>query len=1123
MPAKPRFATPPDQAERERILRELDSNLLVEAAAGTGKTTSMVGRMVELIAGGRCAVGTMAAITFTRKAAAELRSRFQVAMEAAHRGAAGGRRERLAAALAGSEGLYIGTIHSFCARLLRERPVEAGVDVAFREIDDAEDDLLREEAWADFCARLVAEDQAGRLGKLERLGLELRSLKNAFMRFADYPDVEEWPAAAASAGAPDFSSARRELTGYFEHMRKLGPGLPAETGNDSLLPRYRDLPRLAAHYDDLGDPVQLAELLSRFGPAKIVQKEWTKTGVFTRDEAKGELARWEAFVAETAAPALAAWRAHRYGTVVELLRAAAERYGALRAERGVLNYQDLLMKAAALLRGAPHVRRYFRRRLTHLLVDEFQDTDPVQAEVMLLLTADDESETDWRKCRPRPGSLFVVGDPKQSIYRFRRADIATYNEVKRIVGRESPVVTLSASFRTSPVLVEWINAVFGSADGFPPEATDDSPACVPLQPARQDPDAPGRCGLNVLTVPEEESGSRPAAAAYEADVIARFVREAVAHGRPPGDFMIVTRNTTWLGVYARALQACGVPHQVTGGAALNGLREVALLHGALAAALRPDDPVRLVACLRGELFGTSDRDLYAFKKAGGRFDFSCPVPAELPAQTKKLFDEAFAKLGRIRRWLDDLPPAVAVERATAELGLMASAGLSAGADVQAGALAKAIELLRGRGAESWSATAVVEYLGELVASREAQKHDALSARPEEKPVVRVMNLHQAKGLEAPAVFLADPGGEREPAPDLHIDRSGTKTRGYMAVLGERPGEFAPEPLLAHPAGWEKLSDAEARFATAENLRLRYVAATRAGSMLTVVKRTRRERENPWQFFAPYLKEAAELEAPAGAAGPAKPAEKLVAAEVQRALDAAGAGLDELARHTCEVHRAKEFALAGHRPSHLAPGWFPPEEEAELGRDEAAEHAPDTTEAGRGARWGIVIHQLLEAAAGNPGVDLAQLARERLAGQELPADLAGKAEAEARGVMRSELWRRAMASPRRLAEPPFELLDDAAGSTAPVVLRGAIDLIFEEPGGWVLVDYKTDEVAEAHLAERARSYAPQLDLYARAWERCTGLKIKERWVYFTKPQKAVKRGPAAEKPRREDREQGRLFD
>ncbi|MHC4201909.1 MAG: UvrD-helicase domain-containing protein, partial [Planctomycetota bacterium] len=176
--AKP-TAHPPDRAQRDLIVSELDRSMLVEAAAGTGKTTSMVDRMVALLAEGKCRADTLAAVTFTRKAAAELRSRFGLALEVAARDADGARRPRLERALGDSARAFIGTIHSFCARLLRERPVEAGVDVSFQEIDEQADARLRELAWAEFVAGLHAADDP-LVAELAGLGLDAGALRRPF-------------------------------------------------------------------------------------------------------------------------------------------------------------------------------------------------------------------------------------------------------------------------------------------------------------------------------------------------------------------------------------------------------------------------------------------------------------------------------------------------------------------------------------------------------------------------------------------------------------------------------------------------------------------------------------------------------------------------------------------------------------------------------------------------------------------------------------------------------------------------------------------------------------------------------------------------------------------------------
>jgi len=171
--------TPPDQIQRDRIQKDLDTCLLVEAAAGTGKTTSMVGRMIALLSEGRSLAENLAAVTFTRKAAAELRGRFQQALEQSVKESRGENRTRLEVALTNVDLAFIGTIHSFCARLLRERPVEAGVDPGFEELDERDDQHLRLEAWDLFASRLYANDPAGLLDRLADLGLTLASLQEA--------------------------------------------------------------------------------------------------------------------------------------------------------------------------------------------------------------------------------------------------------------------------------------------------------------------------------------------------------------------------------------------------------------------------------------------------------------------------------------------------------------------------------------------------------------------------------------------------------------------------------------------------------------------------------------------------------------------------------------------------------------------------------------------------------------------------------------------------------------------------------------------------------------------------------------------------------------------------------
>ncbi|MBC7230592.1 MAG: UvrD-helicase domain-containing protein [Actinobacteria bacterium] len=1149
---------PPDREQRELILRELDRNIIVEAAAGTGKTTSMTGRMLVLLESGRCRdIRCMAAVTFTRKAAAELRGRFQVELERRVREAEGEEGKRLKAALDRVEQCFIGTIHSFCARLLRERPVEAGVSLDFEELDEEADVRLREEAWHIFVAELAAGDRGGLLERLARLGLNVSDLGSSFADFCLYPDVEEWPTPRKSS-EPDLGEAREKLFRYVERLRALEPRLPREVGKDTLIPRMRRLLRVVSHLDDPERSDRLVEALELFDyKPNQVQRVWTATGHFTREEAIAEKNRWIDLRDQVALPALRAWREYRYPTVLEVFRKARRVYDHLRRERGFLNFQDLLMKAAALLRDHPEARRYFQSRFTHLLVDEFQDTDPIQAEVIFFLAAEDPEERDWRACVPRPGSLFLVGDPKQSIYRFRRADIATYAQAKRIlVERGGLAVNLQTNFRSTPSVIDWVNEVFRPGEPsedekgramlrFPAVETLQSPLYVPLLPFRREV-ACELGGIFRLPIPEE-CEKNETVRAYEPDLLARVIRDFLDRGATvaragsepqeeddprvrPDDLMIVTRQKRNLGAMAQALQRYDIPHRVTGGQALNEVEELRLLYLCLRAATRPEDPVALVAALRSELFGVSDARLYDFRRAGGRFSFRSEVPAGLDGADGELFTDAFSRLRRYARWLHLLPPASACERIAGDLGLFALAASRPGGNAQAGSLAKSLELLRAAQREGWSVAHAVEYIGRLASREEA--HDGAEALPDSRPAVRIMNLHKVKGLEAPVVFLADPCGESDHPTTVHIDRCGERIRGYLAIH-QKTSEYS-QKLLAHPPGWEELAEREKAFGRAEELRLRYVAATRCGSAAVISQRKNKNAGNPWCYFDTFIPAARDIADPGPKEAPVKPAAAVSPEERAAGVAETSTRLGASLSPTYRVLAAKEYALsrpggagmpppasaaAAAGPARAGEGGDPPEPEGDEGdvppgrrksgdpggSTDAGSGSPESStspgdnleilsDAEGGTQWGEVIHLLLRAAMAEPGADLERLASASLEERELDPALAPQAAALARSVMASDVWRRALDSEKRLMEVPFQIPWEDGG--LPAVLRGVIDLAFREADGWVLVDYKTDRLRRDEVRRAGEKYAPQLSLYARAWEAACGEPVSEALIYFT---------------------------
>ncbi len=1064
----------PDQAERDKILKLLDVNMVVEAAAGTGKTTSMVGRMVELLRHDRCKINTMAAVTFTRKAAAEMRGRFRIVLERAVAGAKGEERVLLTAALGSVEQAFIGTIHSFCGRMLRERPVEAGVDVSFREVDDEEDVGIRRQAWTELCSRLlVAGDQ---LAELNRLGLPLNSLEQGFVEYASYPDVDEWPVSKTTElVSPD--KILKELKVYLNQMAELAPRFDLPVGtNDQLIPEYQSLPSIARLYSLSSENTHgLVRILLRMNRnRKIVQKDWPQG----KEQAKGELARWNGFREQVVQPWLNVWYQVRYRAVMGLYQRAREVYDRLRQERGVLNYQDLLMKAAALVGNKPKLREYFRNRFSHLLVDEFQDTDPIQAQVMLYLTADDHVEADWRKCRPRPGSLFVVGDPKQSIYRFRRADIVTYGEVVKIIeAAGGQVVRLSANFRSRAKIIDWVNSAFRSR--FPAAGSRQAPEYVPLLAGKKDGSAGEAMAVSVLETPGELRKSTDIIA-REASIIARMIRrdideqvaverreDELARGMAPvampGDFLIITRKKASLDSYALALEEYGIPSRVTGGTLMNDIHQLVLLRDCLAVLSRPDDKVALVALLRGELYGFSDVSLYAFSQANGKFDFMSK-----PTEEFADYGIVFERFRDYHAWTRKMPLVSAIESIADDLGLGALAAAGQKQDTVAGSFAKLIEVIRASRKDNRSLADIVAYLDKLVNDKQGESYDGIEALAPERQMVRIMNLHQVKGLEAPFVFLAAPTGKSNKGHriGLHVDRAGKKIRGYLAIA-------EGDDTIARPPDWDQCEAAENLFKDAEETRLLYVAATRAGSSLTISQREKYQNENYWRPLEDDLGGVPRIDDNLKANRPAvRQGKALAKDEYAKASQGRQAALGRAIVENYWSGGAKLYALQA-----TAPG----------------DHI-SATDGEHGTEFGTAVHMLLEMIAENPDGDLTEAAKGIK--EELGLDTIDPEEMVklVRRVRKSALWARAVKSGRLMSEVPFQLL--LKEQDKPVVVRGSVDLAFKEDKGWVLVDYKTDRLREDGVSKLADKYRPQLELYAKAWKKCTGEKVMEQGFYFT---------------------------
>ena len=1093
VPASARADKIPDAADRARIVTELDRNLLVEAGAGSGKTQNLAERMAAGIASGAYELERMAAVTFTRKAAAELRGRFQLALEAelALAGPSVGpnfssadtsardasdRRSRITRALSNLERFFAGTIHSFCARLLRERPVEAGVSPGFTELDDVEERLVREQSWREYRAQAKS---AGDVDLMELLdaGITARQLDKAFETVCLYEDVD-FP--TGDAAPPDRDTAWRELETFWSALQVL---LPAATEPDTTCKTQQRADRFRRQWRSFlrgnRDAALLAELMRCWESAPaVVQRRWASSQI-----AKQAEALHDRFRSDVVLPYLTGWRQHLYGRCISLLIKAREVAQAERRRRNALSFNDLLILTAKVLRENADVRRALQDKYRWLFVDEFQDTDPVQAEIMLLLAQDDDRPGALRR-----GALFVVGDPKQSIYRFRRADIDIYNDIRaRLAGADgSGIVRLTTNFRSRRELCEWANDVF--RERFPVEPGAHAPAFAPLEAYRdQGTSGPGVVALDIPAAVESSE-----AAGFEAEAIARYIQSEVAAGRRAyGDFLILTRKKKGLRRCAEELEKLEVPVEVTGAGAFgdsNEVRELALLLAALA---DPQDAVSLVGVLRGPLFGLSDRDLFAFRRAGGYFNlFASIKPDNAERDAAVRVSAALESLRRWYKWTRTLPPGAALERILDDSGYLALGGASRGG-VEAGDLLHAIDRVRavveGGFTLADAAAALAAWSGLDEEPQESVEVDSLPLEPGRRDVVRLMNLHKAKGLEAAVVFLADPGGGISPRADIRVVRDGAHARGYFRIEQESDTSWVRRPI-AEPEDWAALEQDELAYINAEVDRLLYVAATRAKDLLVIGRYGGKVRTPAWAVLTEKLAGAPSLAIP-GAVVASPPATVDLSLTTAAAAAAAAAAAHEQVRRaswsaTSVTAESKRLPKVAVETSDLA----------DAASDPTRTVVPDTSShrADAGAAWGTLVHGLLEHAMRHrhgTRDDLRRLALWLTMEEPQLRPVIEQAIDTALAVRASDALATARASSECHEEAPFAMLDPHAG--APVVVTGAIDLVYREDDGWAAVDYKTDADAKAtDLAERHRT---QIETYQRAWKSVSGLGTKARIV------------------------------
>ncbi len=1034
--------------------------MCVVAGPGSGKTRVLVERFRWLVQRKGIQARRILAITFTEKAAANMRRRLVESFPAA------------SAERKDVERAYISTIHAFCARLLRENAIEAAVDPEFRVLDEWE---------ADFDLRHGIEET------LER-------------EYAAHPErVREFLRRFGPSDVPEslfglYQALRAADVSVVEAGRIPRPGSSQQCWQ-RLLAAYDRLASLPSPAWNAGQAQALHEALrwrarATALPALFVGPEHLSAlrqisinlNHFKRGSEQVELLREirENLVPSCRAAVLLEENAEARQWLIERLVEADSRYRESKRQAGALDYADLEEGAIRLLEKTGHRAV---ASFDYLLMDEFQDTNPLQAKLAGLLRS--------------PGNFFAVGDINQSIYGFRHADPQVFRDYRETTReRGGHVVELFENFRSRPEVLRAIQAIIAGAQG------------VEAQELKAEREFPPREGpfLEVFAV---HAGDSDEALRWEAGHVAARIGqlcgaleiEAEPSARPAryGDFAILLRTTAQVRVFERVLRRRGIPCQVTEGRGFYETREINDLLSFLRVLINPCDEISLAAVLRSPLAGVSDETLLRLKlalgsQADGSLIDALGLTAGLPEDEALKLDRFRSLLDRYRRSRDYAPLDRLLARLLSETGYEAWLLEQPGAELAPGGApshmaANVRKLLAlARRFHASGLTGIQGFVERVEALRRDEVREAEAEPPEQTAdAVQLMTVHAAKGLEFPVVILPaiNRGTRRDQDPVTFAPNIGVGMRWRDPATGK----------LEADAVARKIADERGASNREETHRLFYVAMTRAQERL-ILSASFGTQVSAGQWASPVGKnldidwkqidnEARAVvlrgiplrlfqtnQAPAlPAAPPVEAAEAPETTWIER-LPAEEQGDTAVAASAVTLFAAcpRRYYLSRYLgfdfPSRDRKGAVTDQEDPPPEPDEM-----DSTEFGRH------VHALLAGAVARP-------------------DAAPEALRLVENFESSPWGRRAAVAARIEREQDFLLALDGR------LLRGQIDLWFEEGGEIVLVDYKTDDVKAGEVAARAAEHELQLRLYGLAIERIAGARPHRALLYFLRPNVAV---------------------
>jgi ATP-dependent exoDNAse (exonuclease V) beta subunit len=1016
------------------LTADLDRTLFVEAGAGTGKTKSLVDRIVALVQAGHSMRG-IAAITFTEAAAAELRDRIGAALAKA------GERD----AVHDLDEAAVSTLHGFAERILAEHPFEAGLPPRIEVLDEIQSALAFDERWRAFLDG-VFQNPALETVVLRATALNLSfddQLRQVAKIFNDHWDR----IAAARIPPPSLSPIDvgpiADLVSRALDLRRhcMGDGDKLADHLDGL----EGLPERMSKADDELAALHLLQSVDRFSCGYGQAKNWSGCDIDqVKDLLKEADAARDALLFKLRAEILDA-------LLIEVRRfvlAAVDD----RRRAGRLEFHDLLVRARDLVRDRPGVQRALAARYTHLLIDEFQDTDPIQVELANYIAGD------------VPGKLFYVGDGKQSIYRFRRADVELFQSVRDALA-DDQLRLLSQNYRSVPGIVAWVNHVFG--------ALLTEPEYQPLEPTRP---ANKKIGVPVVVLGREWPKGHNIAAIREVE--AEEVVDAIGRVRAADpalalkDVAILMPTRTTLPQLELTLEAAEIPYRVASASLVWATQEVRDLLAVLRVVDDPGDQLSLVAALRSPALACGDDDLLTYRQAGGAWHLHAPAPDTLAPEHPVVAGMTALRELHAQRWWAGVSGLV--ERVLRELHFFELAVAHKRPRDRWRRLRWVLDQARAFEADGTRSLRDFLTWADLQADEHARVKE--SAVPEsDDDAVLIYTVHGAKGLQFPAVILT---GLNRPPVNLN-------TMAVVHWADDRPearttGRFKSE-------GFDVIDEIEREHDERERMRLLYVAATRAQNQLVVsVHRKNGDTKSQAALLAAQCDTAPHLWTTFGPRQLVLQAPPSVSPPVA-APDAA------VRRREWNAERTRLINSLASTRVRAATAIREGADDDEVDLD-----VPPWRKGRSGTSVGRAVHATLQTVDLATGAGLAAIAAAQAAAEGVERRV-DDIERLARAALGSDAVRAAVASGRYWRE-----LYVAAPIGATLV-EGFIDLLYEAPEGIVVVDYKTDTVrSPSEVDATVGRYRLQGAAYALAIEHTLQRDVAAVRFVFTSGGLAVER-------------------